>query len=164
NSGLSTRSSLTADSLTSPPIRPWSSRFRQTPRPSTSSISTSGKASSHQWPPVIEALARLGKKVNLTVVDWESQATGTDQDSDWAPAMWNLEEVKRRTILAGSGRTRSSNQPKSKIWQGESGEQSARAHLVLLVCSFLVESGEENPIIFFRLSFSTLPLIVYRLH
>ncbi|CAI0424163.1 unnamed protein product [Linum tenue] len=51
-----------------------------------------------QWPPVIEALARLGKKVKLTVVDWESQATGTDQDSDWAPAMWNLEEVKARLM------------------------------------------------------------------
>lgn len=45
-----------------------------------------------QWPPMLEALARLQKGVKLTAVKWEN----TDCDRD--PLMWSFEEAKRRLL------------------------------------------------------------------
>ncbi|CAN1276969.1 Protein NODULATION SIGNALING PATHWAY 2 [Linum perenne] len=61
-----------------------------------------------QWPPVIEALAQMSsvKCVTLTAVNnWgetrsemESEEELGLEDCDWAPAMWDFEEVKRRLL------------------------------------------------------------------
>ncbi|CAN0879677.1 Protein NODULATION SIGNALING PATHWAY 2 [Linum grandiflorum] len=52
-----------------------------------------------QWPPVIEALARMGNKsVTLTAVAWESETESDLEDGDWSPSMWNFDEVKTRLM------------------------------------------------------------------
>ncbi|XP_058000154.1 protein NODULATION SIGNALING PATHWAY 2 isoform X2 [Hevea brasiliensis] len=45
-----------------------------------------------QWPPMLEALARLQKGVKLTTIKWENE------DCDRAPLMWSFEEAKRRLL------------------------------------------------------------------
>lgn len=45
-----------------------------------------------QWPPMLEALARLKKGVKLTAIKWENE------NCHRAPSIWSFEEAKRRLV------------------------------------------------------------------